>query len=184
LAKVLIIINEFLSRNLTDFHAALNYIWWLPYVRNSDRADFNLVFKEECGTCSTKHAALAQLVAEQNHPIFLSLGIYEMSATNTAGVGRLVDEFGLKSLPEAHYYLTCARRRFDVTHFSNEGTKPIENFLYEERISPDQIGSYKVMMHRKFFQNWMCENNLNEKFSFEELWKVREKCIAAFAQTA
>jgi hypothetical protein len=176
--------DKFLSRGLTDFHAALNYVWKLPYGRNSDRADFNLVLKEGRGTCSTKHAALAQLAAEQNQPIFLTMGIYEMNAANTAGIGEVLDEFGLKSLPEAHCYLTYTERRFDVTRFSNEKTKPIENFLYEERISPHQIGDYKVALHRKFFQDWMCGKNLDEKFSFEDLWNVREKCIAALAQTS
>lgn len=177
------ITGEFLQRGLADFHHALNYIWRLPYGRNSNRADFNLVFKENRGTCSTKHALLAALAVEQKKQIFLNLGIYEMNARNTPGIGAVLDRCGLKSLPEAHCYLTYREKRIDVTRFSYENAaEPIEDFLYEEKIHPAQIGGYKLRLHRQFFQNWMRENNLNRQFGFEELWSVREKCIALLAQ--
>ena len=177
------ITDEFLSRGLANFRAALNFVRRLPYGRNTNRADFNLVLKERCGTCSTKHALLAALAVEQKRQIFLNLGIYEMNAQNTSGIGTVLDEFGLKSLPEAHCYLTYGKTRIDVTRISNgEAIEPIENFLYEERIRPDQIGGYKLRLHRTFFQNWIREKNLSEQFSFEQLWSAREKCIASLAQ--
>lgn len=177
------ITGEFRRRGLTDFHAALYYVWRLPYGRNSNRADFNLVFKENRGTCSTKHALLAALAAEQKKQIFLNLGIYEMNARNTPGIGAVLDRFGLKSLPEAHCYLTYRNKRIDVTRFSDEeAAEPIEDFLYEERIRPAQIAGYKLALHRAFFRNWMREENLGRRFGFGELWSVREKCVAALAQ--
>lgn len=177
------ITDEFLSRGTTDFHAALNYVWRLPYGRNSNRADFNSVLKERCGTCSTKHALLAALAAEQKRKIFLNLGIYEMNVRNTPSVGEALDEFGLKSLPEAHCYLTYMNERIDITRFSStDEIEPNKTFLYEERIQPDQIGDYKIGLHRAFFQNWMCGKKLSRKFDFEELWNVRERCIAALTQ--
>lgn len=175
--------GEFLRRGLTNFHAALNHVWRLPYGRNSNRADFSLVLKENRGTCSTKHALLAALSAEQERCVFLTLGIYEINTRNTPGVGEALDEFGLESIPEAHCYLTYRDERIDITRFSDEqAAEPIEDFLYEEKIRPDQIGGYKLALHRAFFQNWMREKNLDRQFGFEELWSVREKCIAAMAQ--
>lgn len=106
-----------------------------------------------------------------------------MSGRNTPGVGKVLDENGLKYLPEAYCYLTCKNERIDITRFSNEdAAEPIENFLYEERIQPEQISDYKIRLHRAFFQNWMCARNLNERFGFEEMWSIREKCIASLAQ--
>lgn len=178
------ITDEFLSLGLMDFHYALHYIWRLPYSRNSNRAEFNLVLKEKRGTCSTKHALLAQLAAEQEQQIFLTLGIYEMNEQNTPDVGKIFDEFDLKNLPEAHCYLTFNNERIDVTRFSNEELlKPIKDFLYEERIQPEQIGDYKINLHRTFFQNWMYEKNLSRRFNLEQLWSIREECIAALAQS-
>lgn len=172
--------DEFLRCDLTDFHSALNFVWRLPYGRNSDRADFRLVLNEMRGTCATKHALLAALTAEYRKPIFLTLGIYEMNARNTPRIGAVLDEFGLTKLPEAHCYLTFQNERIDVTRFSEaelEPIVPIESFLYEEQICPDQIGEYKVVLHSRFFQNWMRGKKIGK--SFEDLWIVREKCIAA-----
>lgn len=174
--------DDFLSLGLLDFREAVDYVWRLPYGRNSNRADYSLVLKEKRGTCSTKHALLAQVAAEQKQPVFLTLGIYEMNEANIAGVGRVFGEYNLKNLPEAHCYLTFAGRRIDVTRFSSDGAKPIKSFLYEERIQPDQIGDYKIRLHRTFFENWMREQKLDARFRFEELWKAREKCVAALAQ--
>ena len=98
--------RDFLSLGLSNFHAAVEYVWRLPYGRNSDRADFNLVLKEKRGTCSTKHALLAQTAFEQNFPVDLMLGIYEMNAENTNGIGAILDEAGVQSLPEAHCFLS------------------------------------------------------------------------------
>ena len=177
------ITGEFLRRGLTCFHHALDYAWRLPYRRNLNRADFRLVLKENRGTCSTKHALLAALSAEQKREVFLTLGIYEMNAQNTANVGAVLDEFGLESLPEAHCYLTYRDERIDITRFSNgKITEPIEDFLYEEKIHPDQIGNYKFALHRTCFQSWMREKNLSGRFGFEKLWSVREKCVVALAQ--
>lgn len=177
--------DDFLSMGLNDFRAAVDYVWRLPYDRNSNRADFNLVLRENRGTCSTKHAALAQVAFEQKQPVFLTLGIYEMNERNTPVVAAVLDEFGLETLPEAHCYLTHRDERIDVTRFpKGETVEPIENFLYEETIRPDQIGEYKVRLHRTFFRDWMRERNLDERFAFDELWNIREKCVAALAQTA
>lgn len=175
--------DQFLSLGLKNFHAAVEYIWRLPYGRNSYRADFNLVLKENRGTCATKHALLAQLAFEQSQRIFLMLGIFEMNARNTPEISAVLSEFGLESLPEAHCYLSFQNERIDVTRIiNNEVAEPIENYFFEERIQPNQIGDYKIARHRKFFQDWMRERYLEGRFCFDELWRIREKCIAALAQ--
>lgn len=75
LSSELKISKDFLWRSLADFHSAVAYVSRLPYRRNYNRADYNLVFKEECGTCSTKHALLAALVKAHRQPVLLTLGI-------------------------------------------------------------------------------------------------------------
>ena len=36
-------------------------------------------------------------------------------------------------------------------------------------------------IHKEFFRRWLVENGAN-RYSFEELWNIREACIAALAQ--
>jgi hypothetical protein len=92
----------FFALGMRDFHAAARYIHQLPYGRTSDRANFRQVLTEGCGTCSTKHALLAQLALEQGVVLSLTLGIFEMTEDNTPGVGPVLAQYALSALPEAH----------------------------------------------------------------------------------
>ena len=68
---------EVVAFGIRDFRAAGRFLHHLPYGRNTDRANFRLVLSEGLGTCSTKHALLAELAREQQLPIVLTLGIYK-----------------------------------------------------------------------------------------------------------
>jgi hypothetical protein len=106
-----------------------------------------------------------------------------MHERNTPGVGAVLTQYGLASLPEAHCYLMYAGRRIDVTRCVEVPTEPITEWLYEESIIPEQIGDYKVTLHRHFMQCWVNANAEQVRgLSFEDVWRIREACIAALAQ--
>jgi hypothetical protein len=172
----------FFARSLFDFQAAARHLRHLPYGRNTNRADFRLVLTEKRGTCSTKHALLAELAREQEIPVALTLGIYLMHERNTSGVGPVLEKYGLSFLPEAHCYLLHAKTRIDITRSGVEASEPIGQFLHEETISPTSIGEYKVELHKKFLCTWLVNEPSVAGRTFEQLWKIREECIAAFAQ--
>jgi len=173
---------QFISLGIADFRTAARYVHHLPYGRNSDRSDFTLVLRERRGTCSTKHALLARLASEQDIPIVLTLGIYEMDHRNTPGVGSVLEKYRLSYIPEAHCYLTYEGGRIDVTRSGVEPVEPIDRFLYEETITPEQIGEYKVELHQRFLRNWVSRGAPTGDRSWEEIWKIREECIAALSQ--
>lgn len=58
-------------------------------------------------------------------------------------------------------------------------TAPIESFLYEETIEPDQIGACKVDVPGRFVRQWV-ERGLD----FEHAGWVREECIGALSEAA
>ena len=73
--------------------------------------------------------------------------------------------------------------RIDVTRSVVEAAEPITLWLHEESITPGQIGDYKTELHKDFMRNWLKRNSdLVKGRSFEELWRVREECVAALAQ--
>jgi hypothetical protein len=83
-------------------------------------------------------------------------------------------------LPEAHCYIRFAGKRIDATRsIATVPAEIIARFLYEEVISPDQIGAYKVGLHQHFLRGWMEQSPGVATFTFEELWRIREQCIAA-----
>jgi hypothetical protein len=171
--------REFLALGLSSYHEAARYVQNLPYGRNSNRADFYLVLREKHGTCSTKHALLAQLAREHDADVTLTLGMYEMNEKNTAGTGSILRHYRLDSLPEAHCYLMYNGLRFDLTRRVG-ATEQNVDFLIEETILPEQIGEYKVEQHRVFLRQWCVAIGLD----FNLAWKIREECIAALTTAA
>ena len=170
--------EAFLALGCADYRGAARALHQLPYGRNSDRADFWRVLAERRGTCSTKHALLAELAREQRLPVGLTIGIYDMCEANTPGVGRVLAEHGLASLPEAHCYLRHAGLRVDVTRADVIAAAPIEPFHREWTIEPSQIGAHKIELHHRHLRGWLREQR-GLSLSFEELWRIREACIDA-----
>jgi hypothetical protein len=110
----------------------------------------------------------------------LTLGIYEMTERNTPGVGRVLDRHGLAAIPEAHCYLTRAGERIDVTR-DVAGAEPIQAFLHEETIGADQIGEYKIDLHRRILADWIARTPAARGRTLDEIWRIRESCIAALS---
>lgn len=159
-----------------SYRSAARYLHALPYGRNTDRANFRLVVSEQRGTCSTKHALLAAVALEQNLPVSLTIGIYDMNEANTPGVGRVLSARGLDSIPEAHCYLGYAGFRVDITRSGISPQAPIADFHEEWAIEPSQIGVHKLALHQQYLRDWLREHR-NLSFSFEEVWRIREACI-------
>lgn len=138
---------------------------------------------ERKGTCSTKHALLSALCIEQGiEEIKLFTGIYEMNENNTPGVGGVLRNYGLNSIPEAHCYLKYNNDRFDFTRLGVQGD-PIEDFLVEEQLKPYQIWEFKKDFHRSYIPIWLTNKALDEKFNLEKIWEIREECIKELSKT-
>ena len=169
---------RFRSAGVRDFTGAARYLLTLPYGRITDRRRVWLVLEEGRGTCTTKHALLAELAREQGIDVQLMLGIYEMSERNTPGVGRVLSAHGLACIPEAHCYLRYRGERVDITGVP-AGAEPIERFLHEEPITVEQIGDYKIGVHRRFLAEWIPRAEAARGRTLDEVWSIREACIAA-----
>ena len=175
--------EAFIDLGIKDFRSAAEWVNRLPYGRNVAPADALAVIRERRGTCSTKHTLLRRLALEQDLSVGLRLGIYAMTGRNTPGAGGVLAKYGLRSIPEAHCFLSYDGRRVDVTR-ATEGKpqRPSIRFVYEEDISPDQIGSYKNELHRRFLRRWLVRHRRSAAYALEEIWAIREECIAALAQ--
>jgi len=174
-----VVSSRFIEVQVRDFREAAAYVHRLPYGRNTNRSDALAVIREGHGTCSTKHALLRRLALEQDIDIALVIGIYEMNQENTPGVGDVLEKYGLKNLPEAHCYLRSGQMKVDVTREMRGYRSEIPGFVYEEEIAPDQIGDYKASVHRRFLKQWMERRTLGTGHTLDDLWRIREECIAA-----
>lgn len=173
-----IISNNFKELGLFEFREACEWVRALPYKRNSTKRDPHIVLKERCGTCSSKHELIKRLAEENDiKDCKLILCIFKMSGHNTPKVKSLLDDYELSYIPEAHSYITLKGVVHDLTFPENPELLYQNDILHKEEISTDQIQSYKFETHKAYLKNWTIEGQ--SPYSFEELWSIREACIAA-----
>lgn len=173
----------FREEEMSDFDQACSFIRNLPYRRNKNKNDLASVFKEQCGTCSTKHAILKQLAVENGmESIQLMIGIYKMNVKNTPPVGPTLEAFGLEFIPEAHCYLKRDGMILDCTK-----QKALEidfgfDLMDEHEILPEQIGLFKVEYHQQFIKKWLSEYT-HIPYGLNQMWDIREQCIKNLEET-
>jgi hypothetical protein len=173
--------NHFRQCSIADFRQAAEYIRQLPYGRNTDKTDLLTVFKDNCGTCSTKHALL-KLICNENEitDIKLFIGLFRMSGNTTPEVADTLARYNLAYIPEAHCYLRYRGEQLDYTKPRFTAPDFEDHLLIETEITPSQITSFKVEWHMSYLEGWL-KKNLGIPYSLNELWSIREECIAALS---
>ncbi|SMC41307.1 hypothetical protein [Moheibacter sediminis] len=167
--------KKFQKLEINSFSEAMKFIKNLPYGRNSNRENFLLVLNEMKGTCSSKHALLKKLAIEnQKAEVKLMLGIFRMNGKNTPKIKNTLNEFNLDYIPEAHNYLKIHNQIFDCTTSNSSELNFVNDLILEIEIQPSQVIDFKVEFHKNFLNDWI----KSKSFSLEEIWIIREKCIA------
>lgn len=165
-----------MSKGFATFEELAEFVRGLPYGRVSNALDCLAVLAEGRGTCSAKHRLLAAVAQECGHPeVRLTIGIYEMCEENTPGVGTVLREASLSSIPEAHCYLTVDGERFDYTGLPSGAASPFFFLIEEHFVGPADLPQLKEQYHRKALAAWAVKVGHSESSA----WQTREACIAA-----
>lgn len=165
------------QKQIHSWEQMLEHIRKLPYGRNANRFDFNLVLEEGRGSCSSKHALLKQVADLKGIPdVQLILGIYRMNKLNTPGIGTVLEQNDIDYIPEAHCYLKIGGERFDYTSEHADFENIRMDVLAERVIEPEQVSEYKVEFHKTFVRDWLRKSAF--EMDFEQLWAIRETCIS------
>ena len=165
-----------LASGFTNFEQLAIQVRSLRYQRTSNPDRPLAVLEEGRGTCSSKHQLLAAVAHESGHfEVGLTVGIYEMSEQNTPGVGVALASASLKSVPEAHCYLTVDGERFDFTGLPSGPLSPFDALLSEHTVLPGDLAEAKSRLHRAAVTTWAAAAGVPE----ESVWITREACIAA-----
>lgn len=173
--------GAFREAGVTGFSAAAEWVRALPYRRNKDKSDPLVLFTEGCGTCSTKHAALRRLALENGHPeLRLMTGLFRMNARNTPKVASVLAQHKLDYLPEAHNYLRIRDVVLDYTRRHSSPGDFLPDLILEKEVEAEQVCEEKIAFHRAFLAEWL-QNNPRIPYGIDELWRIREACIAALS---
>ena len=131
------------------------------------------------GTCSSKHRLLAALAHECGRTdVALAVGLYRMSEDNTPGVGAVLEAAGLSCIPEMHCYLRHDGRRYDYTGLAAGERSPFDSLVDERTVSPDELVSVKLALHREAIDRWARALRLESG----KAWAIREQCVRALSE--
>lgn len=170
--------ESYRGQNVHTLAEAINWTHRLRYRRNSRRDDYLLIFTEKQGTCSTKHAALAALCRENDIDGQLMLAICKLTTQLDPRATEFLRTLNVDYFPEAHCYLRYREDDIDVT-FPRQSTALKVEILQQHRIEPEQIGDHKVALHHAYLQHWMAAQGIDQRFSFDEIWAMREAWITS-----
>lgn len=169
---------EIVESGVVTFEDLVRCVQRFHYGRNANRSDLSLVWRERKGSCSSKHAFL-KMMADLNKisDVELIMCIYRMSEHNTPGIGEILKKSKLEFIPEAHCFLKIRGEERDLT-FENSSIQRLErDMLTRQQIQPSEVIERKIEIHQSFIKKWLEEEKSSH--SFEEVWKIREECIAA-----
>ncbi len=150
-----IVAEQFLRLGITGFIDACRYVHRLPYGYNSNRDDLLILFKEEKGSCATKHAVVATLARELALPVVKHIGIYAMTEAIVTGTGEILSQYRLPYVPMLHCFLSFETYRVDLTEGNRNGKNcAIDHFLHTEAVTPhisekDEYRRYRNVLKEK-----------------------------------
>ena len=145
-----VISKRFLDLNINTFPDACRYVHELPYGYNSDKDDVMILFKDNMGTCTTKHAVIGTLAAELEIPIHKNIGIYRMTEKIVTGTDVILQKYALPSLPMLHCFLVYKNYRVDLTEGNRNGKNcAIDEFLHTEKVIANISARDEYLLYRK-----------------------------------
>jgi hypothetical protein len=173
--------QAFTAAGITRFADAVTYVRKLSYGRISNRNNCMLVLTDQRGTCSSKHQLLA-LLSEENHQTDIQVVelLFRMNETNVPGTGAVLARYQLPYMPEAHNYLRTGNEIIDATSESVRIDYESDK-ISEVVISPRRTTEEKMAAHRTALDYWRSTNEQAAVYTLDELYTIRESCIAAIA---
>jgi len=170
--------RAFESLDLHAFEEACRWVKSLPYQRNSTKEDDLIVIKEKRGTCSSKHQVIKRLAEESGvKNCELILCMFKMNAENMPSVSHILEKYKLTYIPEAHTYILKDGKIMDLTFPDQTELTFLDDILFTEAITADQIKSYKVKAHKAYLADWIKTDSID--YTLEEIWDIREQCVLA-----
>lgn len=170
--------NKFLELGISNFKKACEYVHNLKYGYNSDYDNKYILFKENKGTCTTKHAVISGLAEELNIPLFKHVGIYRFTEEISKDANIILANYKLPHVPMVHCFLVYKQYRFDLTEGNNNGKKTsIEEFIHTEKVDPFISRKDEYILYKNVIKEKVLTSKEMEGISEKTILKAREECV-------
>ncbi|NHJ03462.1 MAG: hypothetical protein EAX90_01450 [Candidatus Heimdallarchaeota archaeon] len=173
-----IISRKFLELGIKSFKDACMFVHNTDYGYNSNTDDKLVLFKENRGSCTTKHGVIAELAEELAIPLFKKVGIYKLTEEITEGVSKILAKYNIPFIPMVHCFLVYKNCRFDLTEGNNNGKKTsIDEFIQEEKVIPFINRKDEYLLFRKVLDEKIMTMSEIRGIEKKTLLKAREEGI-------
>jgi len=177
-----IISAEFLSLGIESFKEACRYVHELPYGYNTDRDDLMILFKENKGTCTTKHAVIATLAEELDLPIVKNIGIYGMTEEIVTGTNEILAKYSLPYVPMVHCFLVYGEYLVDLSEGNDNGkNRSIEEFLFTQQVEPKISAKDEYLLYRKALKDHILKRKEMRGVEITKILHAREEGLHCLA---
>lgn len=175
--------DKFLELGIKSFKEACDYVHNIDYGYNTNYNDKMIFFKENMGTCTTKHAVIAGLAEELKIPLYKHVGIYKFTERISTNAGEILKKYDIPYVPMVHCFLVYKNFRFDLTEGNCNGKNTtIEELLYEEEVDPFIRRKDEYLLFKRVLKEKILPSKEMEGIKERSLLKAREESIILLKQ--
>jgi len=162
--------KKFLDLGIKSFKQSCEYVHKIEYGYNSNYNDKFIFFKENKGTCTSKHAVIAGLAEELHIPLYKYVGIYKLTEEISTGTNEILKKYKIPYIPMIHCFLVYKDSRFDLTEGNYNGKKTtIDELIHEEKVDPFISNKDEYLLFKKVLKN--------KVLPLEEMDEIKERAL-------
>ncbi|MFW9897481.1 MAG: hypothetical protein ACFFD7_16875 [Candidatus Thorarchaeota archaeon] len=173
-----ILSQTFIKLGIKSFREACDYVHNVEYGYNTNYDDRMIFFKENKGTCTTKHAVIAGLAEELEIPLYKHVGVYKFTEEISTGTNDILSKYNVPYVPMVHCFLVYKEFRFDLTEGNCNGKNTtIEELIHEEKVDPFISRKDEYLLLKKVIKEQILPSKEMEGIKERSLLKAREESI-------
>lgn len=166
------------EKTIKTFKDACLHVQQMPYGYNTDREDMWSLFKENMGSCTTKHGVIAKLAVEVGIPLHKHVGVYQFNEEVCTGAEKILDKYQIPYIPMTHCFLVFQQYRFDLTEGNHNGKNhPINDLIQEEQVIPFISGKDEYLLFKRILRETILPSSAMLNIPEITLLKAREEAI-------
>jgi len=170
--------KKFLELGIKSFKDACIYVHNVEYGYNSNYDDNMIFFKENKGSCTSKHATIAGLAEELDIPLYKYVCVYKFTEEITTGAKEILEKYKVPYVPMVHCFLVYEKYRFDLTEGNYNGKKqPVDEHIYSVKVDAFISRKNEYLLFKRILKDYVLKSEEMVGIKERTLLKAREKSI-------
>ena len=170
--------KKFLELGIKSFKDACIYVHNVEYGYNSNYDDNMIFFKENKGSCTSKHVTIAGLAEELDIPLYKYVCVYKFTEEITTGANEILEKYKVPYVPMVHCFLVHEKYRFDLTEGNYNGKKqPVDEHIYSIKVDAFISRKEEYLLFKRILKDYVLKSEEMVGIKERTLLKAREESI-------